>query len=151
MKKIIQFVFCLGLAVTMVFALSEPISAQITNPAIGELGGTNPDGSIDLSPDGAYERANKGKTLVAQFVRLWGNAMTIGALLVIVYFLWGAMEWILSAGDTGKLDKARQRMMHAALGMIILVSSFVILGFISSLLFGDNFDLLNLQFFTPGS
>ncbi|HOZ03073.1 MAG TPA: hypothetical protein PKX78_01090 [Candidatus Woesebacteria bacterium] len=142
MKKTIFLIATLFL--TLFFSVGETIevSAKITNPAIGELGGDT---------DQSYQDASSGQTLLAQFVRLWANAMTIGALLVIVYFLWGALEWILSGGDTGKLDKARQRMMHAALGMIILVSSYVILGFISSLLFGENFDLLNLEFITPGS
>jgi hypothetical protein len=151
MKKIIQLICYLSLIITVVSTQTELVSAQITNPAIGELGGLESDGSINPSAGGAYYNAIRGQTLLAQFVRLWGNAMTIGALLVIVYFLWGALEWILSAGDSGKLDKARQRMMHAALGMIILVSSYVILGFISSLFFGENFDLFNLEFITPGS
>lgn len=142
MKKSLRYIFTFGLILTLVFTQVSATSAQITNPAIGELGGDT---------DQSYQDASSGQTLLAQFVRLWANAMTIGALLVIVYFLWGALEWILSGGDTGKLDKARQRMMHAALGMIILVSSYVILGFISSLLFGENFDLLNLEFITPGS
>lgn len=135
----------------MLFGVAKTVSAQITNPAIGELGGVNADGTVNLDPGKAYDNAIKGQTLLAQFVRLWANAMTIGALLVIFYFLFGAIEWITSAGDTGKLDKARQKMMHAAIGMIILVSSFIILGFVSGLLFGKDFDLLNLQFFTPGS
>lgn len=113
-------------------------SDGITNPAIGALGN-------DIA------KAKSGALLLEQFVRLWANAMTIGAIMVIGYFLWGAVEWITSGGDTGKLDKARQKMTHAAIGMIILVSSFIIIGFISSLLFGDNFDLLNLKFFTPGT
>ncbi len=142
MKKTILLITIIFLTIFISIGEAIEVSAQITNPAIDELGGNTPE---------SYQEASSGQTLLAQFVRLWANAMTIGALLVIVYFLWGAMEWILSAGDTGKLDKARQRMMHAALGMIILVSSYVILGFISSLLFGENFDLFDLEFFTPGS
>jgi hypothetical protein len=37
-------------------------------------------------------------------------------------------------------------MTHAAIGLLILVSSFIIIGFISALFFGNEFDILNLNF-----
>lgn len=128
---------------------THTVYAQIVNPAVGDLGGVKKgDGSYTIDQSAVKEAAD-GSTLLKQFVRFWGNAITIGALMVIGYLVLGAIEWILSGGDSGKLDKARQKMTHAVIGMVILVSSFIIIGFISSLLFGENFDLLNLQFFTP--
>ena len=98
--------------------------AQITNPAIGELGG-NASNSAGYDPDsGSIEQAYSGGTVLAQFVRLWNNAMSIGAILVVGYFIWGAIEWILSEGDKGKLEKARQKMTNAVVG-IVLVSATV--------------------------
>jgi len=54
--------------------------------------------------------------------RLMGVVMPIAALLVLAYLIWGAVEWITSEGDPGKLQKARNKMMHAVIGLIILAS-----------------------------
>lgn len=43
-------------------------------------------------------------------------------LAALVYLLWGAVEWVTSAGEEEKLAKARLKMTHAALGIILLVA-----------------------------
>ena len=110
----------------------------ITNHAIGNLGNN-------------AAQAASGQLLLQQFVKFWGNATTLGALLTIGYFILGAFEWITSEGDSGKLQKARNKMLHAAIGLLILVSAFIIIGFISALFFGNNFDILNLNFIFPNA
>lgn len=118
----------------------KTVHAQITNPALGELGNR---------PD----EASSGETFVNFFVDLWNNVITIGGIIVLVMFLWGALEWITAGGDSGKIEKARNKMMQSIIGLLILASSFVIIGFISQLFFGEEFSLLNLGFTiqdTPG-
>jgi hypothetical protein len=68
----------------------------------------------------------------------------LGALAVIVFFVWGAFEWITSGSDSKKAESARSRMTNAIIGLVILVSSFTLLSFISKILFGNSFDLLKL-------
>ena len=129
----------LGVVLYSVSAKLSPVFAQlepITNKAIGNLG---------KDPD----KAASGQLALEQFVRYWGNAITVGAIITILYFLWGGFEWLTSEGDSGKLEKARKKMMHAIIGLLILVSAFIVLGFISRLLFGDDFDILNLTFIFP--
>ncbi len=115
--------------------------AAINNPVLPEnLGGT-----ADSS-----EAATSGTVFVQYLVSLWESMINIGGLLVLFYFAWGSIEWITAGGDSGKLEKARLRMMHAIIGLLILVSSFVILGYISTAMFGEEFQILNLSFPTPG-
>ncbi len=115
--------------------------AAITNPVLSEnLGGT-----ADSS-----QAARDGSIFVGYLVSLWETAINVGGLLVLFYFVWGAFEWITAGSESGKLEKARLRMMHAVVGLLILVSSFVILGYISTALFGEDFSILNLSFPTPG-
>lgn len=105
------------------------LSQGLTNPAIDILGD---------SP----EEASTGVTFMAYFLRIWNTIITVGAILVLVYFLWGAIEWITSGGDSGKLEAARGKMLHAFIGMLLLVSAYTIIGFISYLFFGENFNIL---------
>ncbi len=106
--------------------------AGITNPAIGTFGD---------SPD----NAKSGSIFVTYFIRMWQTLITAGGISVIFFFIWGALRWIMAGGDSGKIQKARDQMVQAAIGLILLVTSFVIIGFISQLLFGENFDILNLK------
>lgn len=118
------------------FSVVNRVSAAITNPAVGSLG------------DNA-DKAASGELFTQQIIRYWRNVMSIGGLLVIILFIWGALQWIASSGDKTKLEQARSRMLQAAIGLFILVASFVIIGFIGSLLFGDEFQILKLEFETP--
>jgi hypothetical protein len=67
---------------------------------------------------------------------------------VIAFFLLGAFEWITSGGDKTKVENARNKITSAVIGLVLLVSSFVLLSFLSKLLFAGEFDLLKLT--VPG-
>lgn len=112
-----------------------PVMAQggITNPAIGNLGN-------DPSA------ASSGTTFEAYFITLWQALISVGGLLVLVYFLWGGIEWISAGGDSGKVQKARDRITQAIIGLVVLVGAFAIITWISQIFFGDDFNILRLQF-----
>ena len=69
--------------------------------------------------------------LISQVFQL---AMLVGALMVLFYFIWGAIDWISSQGDKGKLEAARNKMIHAALGLIVLASVFALFSVLQQLL-----------------
>ena len=58
------------------------------------------------------------------------GAMTVAALLVLLYLVWGAMEWIFAGGDSSKVQKARDRMTQAVVGLIVLASTIAIFNFL---------------------
>lgn len=105
----------------------------ITNPAIGELGSS-------------AEAAASGSLFQQYFVTLWQALISVGALLVLVYFLWGGIEWISAGGDSGKVQKARDKITQAIVGLIVLVGTFAIITWISGIFFGEEFSILELQF-----
>lgn len=108
----------------------------IKNPVIGKLGD-------DVS------RANSGALFVSYFINLWRVVISLGSVLVMVYFIWGSIDWITSGGDKGKTEAARNKITQAAIGLIVLVSSFTLVGFIGKLFFGTDFDVLKLTLPTP--
>ncbi len=115
---------------------TSPVSAQITNPVIGELG----QGIGDTSGD------EKSAELFANFfVSIWQAVIMFGGLTVLVFYIWGAFEWITAGSDTSKAEKARYRITNATIGLILLISTFVIVGFVSTALFGEEFQILNLS------
>jgi hypothetical protein len=53
--------------------------------------------------------------------------MLICALLVLFYLITGALQWITSGGDKGKIEQARNKMFAAVVGVIIVAASYSIL------------------------
>lgn len=109
----------------------------IRNEAIGDLGN---------SP----VEAAAGTTFITYLVFIWNAIISVGALAVLLFFIWGAIEWISAGGDAAKVSKARDRIIQSIIGLVLLVGSFVIVGFISNLFFGDNFDILRPTVILPG-
>ena len=72
----------------------------------------------------------------------WGvlisNCMSVlffvAAVACLIFLVWGGIGIIIAGGDKGKLDEARRRMIYAAIGMIVVASSYAIwhlvLGFV---------------------
>src|SRR3989344_4367984 len=52
---------------------------------------------------------------------------TVGGIGGVVYFLWGAVDWIFAGGDKEKVASARKKITHALIGLTILALSFVII------------------------
>ncbi len=127
----------IALSFSTMLASTTTALAQITNPAIGNLSDA--------------EEAESGTLFVRIFIQLWNVIITIGGIIVIVMFLWGAIEWITAGGDSGKIQSAQKRLTHAALGLFILVMSFAIIEYISYIFFEGEFNILNLTLPTVGS
>ncbi len=104
----------------------------ITNPVIGNLG--------------QNEGISDGSKLTEYLVYIWQVAINLGAIVVIVFFIWGAFEWLTAGSDSKKIESAQKRITNAVIGLVILVSLFTILSFLNRILFRGEFDLLRLTF-----
>lgn len=135
MKRLQKLLGGLGLSVISLQSITLTAHAQITNPSIGEWGQIN--------------GAAGGGLFARYFITMWNAVISIGAILVLAYFIWGAVEWITSAGDSAKLQSSRNRMLHAIIGLFLLVTAYTIIGFLSQLIFGDEFNILRPVFFVP--
>lgn len=127
----------LSIGVVNLFVFAKTSFAAITNPAIDPSMGNNPSG------------AESGDIFLTYFVGIWRTIINVGALLLLLYMIWGGIDWITAGGDSGKVGNARNKITQAVIGMIILAFSFVLIGFIGKLFFGNQFDLLDLTFVGP--
>lgn len=133
-KKLIILTLTIATLGALFLFHTQPALAQITNPVISEELGGNP------------VEAQAGFTFVRYFVSLWRAIMSIGSLIVLIYFLWAAIEWITAGGDAGKVGKARDKITQSIIGLIVLVSSTLIIAFISRVFFGPAFNILQPVF-----
>lgn len=71
-----------------------------------------------------------------------GNVMTlafgIALLLVLVYLVWGAFDWITSGGDKEAVGKARSKIVNALIGLAVLAVAFALANVAAQFLGFDN-------------
>ncbi len=60
--------------------------------------------------------------------------MVFCAIIVLIFLVWGSVDWISSAGEKGKLDSARNKMTNAVIGLIVLASVLAIYTFVQNFL-----------------
>lgn len=136
MKKIFKFLAKINTSVALILLSSKQAAAKITNPAIGDLG----------KPSG---KGKEGTVFMTYAISLWRAAISGGALAVIFMYIWGGLDWITAQGDSSKIEKARNKIIQATIGLIILASSFTLVGFVGSLIFGKDFSIIKITFPTP--
>lgn len=132
MKKLSSKILTAGV---LFFININPVFASdsITNPIIGKFG----------QPSGDNK---EGTVFITYSVTMWRAALTIGGLAVLGFYVWGAFEWLTSGSDPKGAEKGRNRILNATIGLILLVSTFTIVGFIGNLLFDKEFNLMQITF-----
>jgi hypothetical protein len=99
--------------------MNQTLLAQISNPAVPALSNVSGDS------------ATFGATVLGRYIGiLIQTSAVLGGLAVLLYMFMGALQWITAGGDTGKIDKARGRMLQAIIGLAVLVSVVAIVSFI---------------------
>lgn len=86
--------------------------------------------------------------LLNNFLRLF---FLIAGIYVFIQFIYAGYEYINAGGDPKKLQSAWNRIWKSILGLIIMISSFIIAVIFGQVFFGDPGAILNLQIVGPGN
>lgn len=98
--------------------------------------------NVNITPPG-----NVGfKTLSNFITNALGLVFVIGAFLVLIMLIVGAYEWIASGGDKEAVGKARNRIINALVGLIVLAVAFALVNLLGQF---TGLDLRNLSVPTP--
>lgn len=124
-------------ALTLLLSTTAPVLAQAGGPV-----------RISIEPPqqvlpGGSLNANQVITFV-----LWG-LVAVGVIAALIWLILGAIRWITSGGDKGKVDAARGQIVAAIIGLVIIILSLVILNVVASILGVGN--LFNLCIPTLGN
>jgi hypothetical protein len=70
--------------------------------------------------------------------------MIVCIILVFVFLIWGGLEWITSGGEKTKTESARNKIVSAIVGLIVVASSYAVFVLILHLFgFSDLNDVFN--------
>lgn len=67
-----------------------------------------------------------------------------GAIIALIFLIWGGIRWIMSGGDKAKVEAARGTIIGAIIGLVIVFASYIIIFFVLDALFGIKLNQLNL-------
>ncbi|KUK79631.1 MAG: hypothetical protein XD95_0234 [Microgenomates bacterium 39_7] len=80
-------------------------------------------------------RASTGGQVVANiisgFLRI---AIIIGAVILLFNLIYAGIEWISAGGDSGKIEKARNRLTQSVVGILVLATSIALFIAVNQLL-----------------
>lgn len=74
--------------------------------------------------------------------------IVLAVIIALVYLLYGGLRWILSRGDKTEVEAARNHIMAAILGLIVVFLAIFIVSIILAA-FGLNFNMLQIPKITP--
>jgi hypothetical protein len=106
--------------------------AVITNPALP--------GAPGLADPGSGGGGNAVGRLIANIV---GAIMILAFLMALFYLLAGGLSWISGGSDKAQLESARNKIIHAIIGLIIVASIWAIMNIVGPFL-GLDFPNLRL-------
>lgn len=113
---------------------------KLINPKLiaqGNMGTIKTDRITRFAPD---EPLQSVPTVDIIFSTLLGFLTIVGGLAFLIYFIIGALNWVMAGGDQKKVDTAKSYMTNGAIGMIIIVASYAIISIVGKVL---GLDILN--------
>lgn len=108
--------------------MNRLLAAGITNPVLPPIIGQG-------------GNAAGGPALGLIITNLISGMFIIAFVVAFIYLLTGALGWITSGGDKGNLESARNKIIHAIVGLIVVATAFAIMNLVGAFL-GINFQKL---------
>ena len=125
MRKIVVFIASAGLYITaasQVFAISAcPTTSQFA-------------GLCTLDASGIQKLIGPAVTF----------AFVIASLIALAYLIWGGIKWIISQGDKQGVEDARNHIIAAVVGLVLIFLSYLIINLVIGF-FAPSASLNNLQ------
>lgn len=129
------------------------LSTLLAQTELGSIGGEQekgfgPFGWLGKLPAnlGAIGAGKAGEQLASLFSKIIGAMTIIAGLWFIIQFILGGYGFISAGGDTDALNHARDKIVHAIIGLVVVIAAYAIAGIVGAI-FG--FPILQPQEIIP--
>lgn len=82
--------------------------------------------AVNIKPNleiGTFFRITDIGSLVSGIM---GATLIFATLAFILYFVWGALRWLMAGGDKAQIELARQRITNAFIGLVLVATAWAI-------------------------
>ena len=88
--------------------------------------------NIDKSIQAASGCSNAGTTdeLPKVIVNIISGVIAVAGIIAVIFIIIGGINYMISTGDAGKVKKARDTVLYAAIGLVICILAFAIVNFV---------------------
>lgn len=90
---------------------------------------------------GAGDRSLGGSAIGTILTAIIGGMFIIAFITSLIYLLTGGFHWITSGGDKANLEHARNKIIHAIVGLIVVASVFAVVNLLGNFLGVDFFNM----------
>lgn len=84
---------------------------------------------------------DQGQCQLDDILQLFVNVsiviLAISGSVVLLMFVWGGLQWILSQGNTGMIESGKNTMINATIGLVIIFGSYAIINILISVATGQ--------------
>lgn len=93
--------------------------------------------SVKPCASGVGSLCNPNSNSLGDLIARVIDYLLIGAAIIAVIFLiWGGIRWIMSGGDKAKVEAARNTVIGAIIGLIIVFAAYFIIDVVLHVIFG---------------
>ncbi|MFH1030575.1 MAG: hypothetical protein V1770_04935 [bacterium] len=119
---------------TILFIAATVLITPVTNV---KAAGLLPD--CDISGAATDQKGSRACTLddiLVLAVKLINYMLAIAGSLGLLFFVYGGFTWLISAGNSDKVSKGKEILSSAALGILVVLASWMIVNFVYTTLLG---------------
>lgn len=129
LKKVTPLIGAVSYLASAAFALAN---AQ-ANPQISPVNLQNVPGAIP---------SNTTLNSIIQFIITL--MIVAGTIIAIAFLIYGGIKWVMSGGDKSGVEAARNHIVAAIVGLVIILGAFLILNIVWTLITGQSFSINNI-------
>ena len=110
---------------TAIFGLSLPSTANAASDICNQTGVSN-----EVRRANGCAGAGDQATVSEVIIGIVNGFVGIMTLVAVIFIVVGGVNYMTSAGDAGKIQKAKNTILYAVIGLIICVLAFAIVNFV---------------------
>ena len=119
------------LAFIILIALSISMSAQAELLDLDTAVEANR-GLTGFGTDAGYDTDPEGTTIVEKIGSIIQVVLGFVGTLFLILIIWSGFQWMTAGGNTETITKAKQRIVNATIGLVIVLAAYSITWFITT-------------------
>jgi hypothetical protein len=68
--------------------------------------------------------------------------ISMAGLVALLFIVWGGIQMLMARGDSGKQGEAKKTILHAVMGLVLVLMTYMIIGYVAGLFLPDATDPL---------